>query len=102
MRKLFISIPMRGKSTEQIIEEWTELAAKAQAQLNEDFIIIQSIFPQDDTKHPLVYLGRSIMLMADADVVYFALGWEDSRGCVIEHMAATKYDKICIMEEGEN
>lgn len=31
------------------------------------------------------------MVLADADVIYFADGWEDARGCVIEHECAIRY-----------
>lgn len=29
--------------------------------------------------------------MADADLVYFAKGWEDARGCMIERECAVQY-----------
>ena len=36
-------------------------------------------------------LGKSISLMSDADLVVFAPGWEDARGCRIEHQVARDY-----------
>ena len=29
--------------------------------------------------------------MADADIVCFMKGWDESRGCIIEHDAAVRY-----------
>lgn len=29
--------------------------------------------------------------MANADAVYFMEGWQNARGCVIEHMICEKY-----------
>ena len=40
---------------------------------------------------PLWFLGKSIELLSDADVVYFASGWENARGCRIEHECAVEY-----------
>ena len=40
---------------------------------------------------PLKYLAKSLEILADADVAYFAKGWEDARGCCIEEKCATEY-----------
>ena len=40
---------------------------------------------------PLWFLGKSLELLADADVAYFAPGWNDARGCIIEHDCAIAY-----------
>ena len=40
---------------------------------------------------PLVYLGRSLEVLARADAAVFAPGWETARGCRIEHDAAEAY-----------
>ena len=43
-------------------------------------------------------LAHSIQCLADADIVYFAEGWENARGCKIEHEIAKQYG-IEIKEE---
>ena len=43
-------------------------------------------------------LGKSIELLAQADVVYFCDGWEYARGCKIEHDAAVAYGLDVIYE----
>ena len=108
MIKIFISQPMNGKTDEEIRLE-REIAIKdAKKQVSE-------IYPEDwdvdgnqseimDTvikdyspdTHPLVYLGESIKMLAEADVVYFARGWFNARGCCIEHDCAKKYGKHVI------
>ena len=40
---------------------------------------------------PLWFLGKSLELLAQADVAYFAPGWADARGCKIEHLCAVEY-----------
>lgn len=37
------------------------------------------------------YLAKSLELLADADVAYFAKGWESARGCRIENQCAIEY-----------
>ena len=39
----------------------------------------------------LVYLGRSIEVLAKADLAVFMNGWEKARGCRIEHQTAKDY-----------
>ena len=41
---------------------------------------------------PLWFIGKSLELLADADVAYFAPGWEEARGCKIEHTCAVEYN----------
>lgn len=92
MKKLFISQPMRGKSDEQIIAERRTAIQTAMHYLNEDVEVIDSFFkvaPHD--AKPLWFLGKSLELLSTADVVYFADGWQDYRGCKIEHDCAEAY-----------
>lgn len=39
----------------------------------------------------LWYLGKSIEFLSKADYAYFAKGWENYRGCRIEHECAVQY-----------
>ena len=92
MKKLFISQPMRGKSDEQIKQEREEAIKKASEILNEEISVIDSFFEKAPVgAKPLWFLGKSLELLADADCAYFALGWEEARGCKIEHEAAKEY-----------
>ena len=41
---------------------------------------------------PTTYvLGKSLELLSTADVAYFCKGWDEYRGCKIEHTCATEY-----------
>lgn len=93
MKKLFISQPMRGKTDEEILKEREQAINTAKAYLDDDVEVIDSFFKDApvDAK-PLWFLGESIKLLAEADVAYFANGWEETRGCVIEHQCALAYD----------
>lgn len=93
MKKLFISQPMKGKTEEEIKEERYGAISLAKSMLNEGVQVIDSYFEDFDPvgNVPLAYLGKSISLLATADVAYFAPGWELARGCKIEHECAVKY-----------
>ena len=47
---------------------------------------------------PVWYLGKSIQLLAQADIVYFGGDWKNARGCKIEYLVSEKYG-IKIIEE---
>jgi hypothetical protein len=90
--KLFISQPMNGKTVDEILEVRAKAIESAMTNFDTDVEVIDSFFQgaPSDAK-PLWFLGESLKLMADADVVYFAKGWEGARGCKIEYEAALAY-----------
>ena len=92
MKKLFISQPMKGKTNEEILKE-RELAIKeAEEMLGEPVEIIDSYFQNAPAEaRPLWFLGKSLELLSTADIAYFANGWQDARGCRIEHICAKEY-----------
>lgn len=80
MKKLFISQPMKGKSDEEILRERKRAIQCAERQLNEPVEIIDSFFQSApaDAK-PLWFLGKSLELLAGADIAYFTKDWEGAR-----------------------
>lgn len=92
MKKLFISQPMNGKTDEEILKERKAAIAFAESTIGEPVEVIDTFFKSapHDSK-PLWFLGKSIELLAQADVAYFAPGWENARGCGIEHECAVEY-----------
>lgn len=94
MIKVFISQPMKGKTEEEILRVREKAIASVKSICNEDVEILDSYFSDfnpDDGCIPLKFLARSIVLLADADIAYFAKGWKDARGCRIEHECAVEY-----------
>jgi hypothetical protein len=92
LKKLFVSQPMKGKSDKEILDERNRLIAEAEERSGEKFDVLETFFrgaPADAT--PLWYLGESLKLLGTADVAVFAPGWQDYRGCRIEHDAAVAY-----------
>ena len=94
MKKLFISQPMNGKTEEEILAVRKKAIESAKVMLNEDVEVIESYFEDynpDKGCVSLKYLAKSLELLADADVAYFAKGGESARGCRIENQCAIEY-----------
>ena len=97
--KVFISQPMRNRTNEEIEEERKRIIKGIKFLMLEqnDLVVLDSFFK--DAPHdakPLWFLGESIKLLSEADIVFFAKGWEEARGCVIEHECCEKYGKHLI------
>lgn len=90
MKKAVISQPMRGKTEGEIRTERKEVIDMLNAQ---GYHVIDTVFPdfKNEGNIPLKYLAKSLEVMADVDYVYFMKGWEQARGCRIEHAAAVDY-----------
>ncbi len=88
---VFISQPMNGKKTEEIEYERNQFVKDLKKYLGEDINILNTIFHFTEDVPSLVYLGRSIEVLAKADLAVFMDGWNDARGCRIEHQVAKDY-----------
>ena len=94
--KLFISQPMKGKTDEQILEE-RDKAAGLFILEGENVEVIDSFIKDAPAQAaPLWYLGESIKLLGEADVVYFCKDWQKYNGCTIEHECAVRYGKTVV------
>ena len=92
MKKLFISQPMRGKTDEEILRERDKAITNAMDIVKDNVEVIDSFFQDAPVgAKPLWFLGKSIELLSSADIVYFCKGWNDARGCRIEHECAKEY-----------
>ena len=93
--KVFISQPMNGLSEEEILGNRDRAIKYLKKTYGEDVDIIDSYFGDnitiEATNEPAYYLGKSIEMMADADLVFFAKGWKKARGCCIEEKVASEY-----------
>ena len=89
--KIMISQPMRGKTEKEIKDEREALVKKLQEEGHE---VLETVFEDFDCyASPIAYLARSIEFLDKADAVVFMKGWENARGCKIEHEIALKYGK---------
>lgn len=105
--KAMLSQPMAGKSEEEI-RATREKAIKALEKRN--YEIVNTLFTDewyssDKMKErgvvqiPLCFLAKSLENMSLCHAVYFCKGWEQARGCQIEHDAAVAYGLTILYEE---
>lgn len=101
-----ISQPMGGKSEEEI-RTAREKAVKALTE--KGYAIVNTLFTDDwysdknmkergVVQIPLCFLAMSLESMSLCHAVYFCKGWEQARGCRIEHDAAVAYGLDIIYE----
>lgn len=85
--KILISQSMNGKTKEEFMsqrDKITEMIKKCFK--NTEIEVINNL-----NKGSVTMLGESIKLMADADLVIFAPGWNTSAICVIERNIVKTY-----------
>ena len=91
--KVFISQPMNGLSEVEILTVRDQVfeAFKSFMKMS-DLKLVDSYFkdlPKDAGN--IWCLGDSIRLMDGCDFIIFVPGWDDARGCRIEHEVAKQY-----------
>lgn len=105
-KKIFVSLPMRGKEDYEIKERMQHLFKLASAYLGEECEMINSLEPvkpeelqSDDVVDvaPL-YLGASIKLLSQADLVIFDKEWSIADGCCVEKQVCERYHIKHIIE----
>ena len=104
MKKLFVSLPMRGLNEREIRKRMNYLKYLVELELKEEVILIDSFIKDEpDSKEinniGLYFLGKSIEEMAYADIVVFANGWMKARGCKVEYKAAVEYEVKILYED---
>ena len=91
-KKAMICQPMRGLTDDEILSVRNEAKSFLESL---GYEVINTFFDQSESEgiknRPLYCLSKALSKMADCDTVYFCKGWEDTRGCVIEHNAAAEY-----------
>lgn len=104
MKKLFVSLPMRGLNEREIRKRMNYLKYLVELELKEEVILIDSFIKDEpDSKEinniGLYFLGESIKELAYADIVVFANGWMKARGCKVEYKAAVEYEVKILYED---
>lgn len=90
--RVFISVPMNGRTEEDIYQD-IETVKKALG--NNRISYINSMLnidpPLGTSTVGAWFLGKSIELIAQSDLVVFVKGYEKARGCRIEEMVCKEY-----------
>ena len=107
MKKAMLSQPMAGKTEKEIVET----RERAIAALKErGYEIVNTLFTDEwysdeamkergVVQIPLCFLAKSLENMSLCHAAYFCAGWENARGCRIEHEAAKAYGFEVLYEE---
>ena len=98
-RKLMISQPMRGRTQEEIEKERDKIKEELEKHGHE---VINTIFTEEAPKDidiAIYYLSKSIESIGKVDGIVFAKGWENARGCRVEHQVAHEYGKIIFYDK---
>lgn len=107
MMKAMLSQPMNGKSGQEIIST-RDKAIKALKEkgyeivntfFTDEWYSKESMEERGVVQIPLCFLAKSLENMSLCNAVYFCKGWENARGCRIEHDAAVAYGLDIIYEE---
>lgn len=105
--KAMLSQPMAGKSEKEIIatRERAILALKERGYETVNTLFTDEWYSQDAMQQrgvvqiPLCFLAKSLENMSLCHAAYFCKGWENARGCRIEHDAAKAYGLDVLYEE---
>lgn len=107
MKKAMLSQPMGGKTNEEIVAT-RERAIKFLTE--QGYEIVNTLFTDEwysdenmkkrgVVNIPMCFLAKSLENMSLCHVAYFCKGWENARGCIIEHDTAKAYGMEIIYEE---
>ena len=94
--KVYISLPITGHNIEEV--EARCIFAKAVLKRKGH----TPVSPLDVSDNPdasyAEHMGRDISALLDCDAVVFLDGWQESKGCTLEHAAAKIYNKLITYE----
>lgn len=107
MKKAMLSQPMAGRTDEEIIATREKAVKELESR---GYEVINTLFtdewhsPEQMKKRgviqiPLCFLAKSLENMSLCHSVYFCDGWENARGCKIEHDTAKAYGLEMIYEK---
>ena len=107
MKKAMLSQPMAGRSEQEIIETRERAIAALEAKgfetvntlFTDEWYSEQAMKERGVVQIPLCFLAKSLENMSLCHAAYFCKGWEQARGCRIEHEVAKAYGLEIIYEE---
>lgn len=106
MKKAMISQPMAGKTNEEIVEARNKAIEYLQDHgyevvntlFTDEWYSQKAMYERGVVQIPLCFLAKSLENMSLCHAAYFCDGWENARGCRIEHDAAVAYGLEIITE----
>ena len=107
VKKAMLSQPMAGKTDDEIREAREKAITALEKEgceivntlFTDEWYSKESMEERGVVQIPLCFLAKSLENMSKCHVAYFCKGWENARGCRIEHEAAKTYGLDIIYEE---
>lgn len=105
--KAMLSQPMNGKTEQEIVETRNKAIKALEAagyevvntSFTDEWYSKEKMTERGVVQIPLCFLAKSIENMSLCHAAYFCKGWENARGCKIEHDAAVAYGLKILYEE---
>ena len=105
--KAMLSQPMAGKSEQEIVETRNRAIDFLEEQGYEvvNTLFTDEWYSQENMEKrgvvqiPLCFLAKSLENMSLCHAAFFCKGWENARGCRIEHDSAIAYGLTVLYEE---
>ena len=97
MKKLFVSVPMNGRTEEEIRASIAKMKIIAEAYEGEQLELIDSYVadnPPADNHQAIWYLAKALEKLSEADVFIGIDQYWDWNGCAIEVETARRYNII--------
>ncbi len=106
VKKAMLSQPMAGKTDDEIREAREKAITALEKEgceivntlFTDEWYSKESMEERGVVQIPLCFLAKSLESMSKCHVAYFCKGWENARGCRIEHDAAVAYGLEIIYE----
>ena len=88
---------MRDRELDDIRSDMNAIKSIVESQFDETYDLIDTVCEDtpdlNDIREPSAwYLGKSILMLSEADLVVFDADWSNARGCIIEHMICALYN----------
>ena len=104
--KAMLSQPMNGKTDEEIVTTREKAVEKLESMgyevvntlFTDEWYSNEAMKERSVVQIPLCFLAKSLENMSLCHAAYFCKGWENARGCRIEHEAAKAYGLKIIYE----
>ncbi len=104
--KAMLSQPMNGKTDEEIVTTREKAVEKLESMgyevvntlFTDEWYSNEAMKERSVVQIPLCFLAKSLENMSLCHAAYFCKGWENARGCRIEHEAAKAYGLTIIYE----
>ena len=95
LKKVFISVPMKGKTKEEIENAIIKMKNIAKEKVGNDVEFINTLVqdkpPYETNNQAIWYLGKSIELLSQCKILVCLKDIENYNGCFIEKEIAKRY-----------